>query len=133
MKLPQLLLLVLILGFFVGFVGPKSGLFHDDDILDSLFQVFSLLFALFDLHHGFLEINRYVFTILENRIDLPYVELFVPDLFHAILPLLGLLKLLLEHHHFLGDVFIAELLLVENDQITHPSFFSWVTLMLLLP
>jgi hypothetical protein len=122
-ELPQLLLLVLIFGFFVGVVGPQSGLFHDDGILDSLVQVFGLLFALFDLHHGFLEINRYVFTILENRIDLPYVDLFVPDLFHALLPLLGLLKLLLEHHHFLGDVFEAELLLVETDQITHFKLF----------
>ena len=118
-----MLLLVFIFSFFVGVVGPQSGFFDDDGILDSLVEVFGLLFALFDFHHRFLEINRYVFTILENCINLPYVDLLVPDLFHALLPLFGLLKLLLEHHHFLGDIFETELLLVETDQITHFKFF----------
>ena len=118
-----MLLFILIFRLFVGVVRPQSGFLHDDGILDSLVEVLGLLFALFDLHHRFLEINWYVFAILENCIDLPYVDLLVPDLFHALLPLLGLLKLLLEHHHFLGDVFEAELLLVETDQITHFKFF----------
>lgn len=118
-----MLLFVLVFWFFVGVVCSESGFFDDDGVLDSLVEVFGLLFALFDFHHRFLEIDWYVFPILENCIDLPYVDLFVPDLFHALLPLLGLLKLLLQHHHFLGDVLEAQLLLVETNQITHLKFF----------
>ena len=119
MKLSQLLLLVLIFGFLVGVIGSQSGFLHYDGILDSLVQVLGLLLAPFNFSHRFLEINGYVFAILEYCFDLPNVHLLIPDLFHALLPLLGLLKLLLQHHHFLRDVFEAELLLVKTDQIAH--------------
>ena len=79
----------------------------DDGLLDSVVQVLSLSFPLFDLRHQLLKVDRNVFAIdidLINSFKLH--ELQVSDALNSLLPLFGFLELLLQNNHLLS--YIAE-------------------------
>ena len=92
----------------------------NDGILDSIVEILSLTPPLFDLHHQLLKVDWDVLTIYIDLIDsLERHELHLSEAFDSSLPLLGLVELLLEDDHLLGDIAVRLLLLMEFNQFAH--------------